>query len=172
MTWELNLIALFQDGWDYARWDRDDGIYYGAERLKATHRLICTRWNTFPQKGTDVKKAIRMVKTRPEGYALAVAAIPLRKRPKRRLSHRLKHGLPTLDVPVYKRHGTLEGRRRVLIYMTSARFHAHPGKMKKLIRSLSGERCNALHQTLLRANKQALKRDRKRQRKENQKQKP
>lgn len=171
----LQLIRLFNEGYDYAvKISHESWILYpeysGASRPDlATHRLVCTRWNSFPPRGTDIKKAIRMVKTRPQGYALAVAAIPLRKRPRLVLSHHLKHGLPTLDVPVYKRTGTLEGRRRVLLYMTSARFHAHPGRMKKLIRSLSGERCNALHLTLLRANKQALKRDRKHQRKLNQK---
>src|SRR3954463_14302871 len=95
---QLQLIPLFNQGFDFARYDRAADRYYGVtNKKKATHRLHCTRWNPNLHYIEDVKRRIRAEKTRPTGWALAVCATPLHRRKDRKPSVRLQRPIPSAD---------------------------------------------------------------------------
>lgn len=154
----LQLIPLFNAGYDFARLDRLTGRYVGCTvKKKATHRLHCTRWNPNLKCIPNVKKRLREERTRPAGWALSVCATPLRRKQDRKPGIRLKRPiLPADQRLVYKRSGTLEGKRAVLIAMTKT--HAHPTKMRKLIKTLGNAKCDTMYRTLRIANKVARRR--------------
>jgi len=144
---ELQLIPLFNAGFDYAR--KVDGEYVGANKKYATHVLCCTRWNT-EIRFSDPKKRLRASRQRPVGYALAVAAIPLRRR-KHRTTLKLKKPVQNPERILYIKRGPLAGKRQILIAMT--RTHATPEKMRRMILKMSNAKCDALYRSILTANK-------------------
>jgi len=151
----LVLIPLFNEGFDFVRKDKLTGRYYGCNKKMATHFLRCTRWNPNVPFLPNVKHRLRLERTRPSGYALAVCAIPLRRRTIRPKAN-LRLRFPVVDSWVYRKAGTLDGKRSVLIAMS--RGHPTPMKMRKHILHLSSAKCDILYQDLRRANKVARKR--------------
>lgn len=155
-VWGPGLILLFNRGFDFAR--KAGESYHGCPNAKrATHRLICTKWNTASG-SKDVRTRIRANKTRPGGWALSVCAVPLKRRAKPE-TVRLKRPVPPEEVkvlPVYRQQGTLEGKRRVLIHM--ARNHRTPTKMARMIRRLSSAECDRWYRNLRRAEQRAGRR--------------
>jgi len=156
------LIALFNEGYDFARKGKD-GQYVGVPRSKATHFLRCTRWNVNIPFSLDTKARIRAEKTRPEGWALSVCATPLHRRIGPPPSQKLKSPIPKGKMPVFDRKGTLEGQRATLIGMVEDH-HRTPDKMRRIIRTLSREKCYRLYRVLRRASQRAEHRLRRQQR--------
>lgn len=155
---QLQLIPLFNQGFDFARHDRATDRWYGAtNKKKATHRLHCTKWNPNLHYIENIKHRLRAEKTRPTGWALAVCATPLHRRKDRKPSVRLQRPILSADMgTVYRKDGSLEGKRQVLIAMTKT--HAHPVKMRKLINKMPSAKLDALYRTLRIANKVARRR--------------
>lgn len=151
------LIALFNEGHDFARKEKD-GSFVGVPKGNATHKLYCTKWNPNIPHIENVKLRLRAEKTRPDGYALAVCAMPLhrRKEPKH-LSQKLRAPIaPKGNMPVFNKHGSLNGQRSVLSAMVAT--HKTPTKMRRLIKTLSADKCYRLYRVLRRASQRAARR--------------
>lgn len=151
------LVALFNEHVDWVRYDGN--LITPTSRDKATHRLVCTRWNTDRELPTHEKKRIRAKKTRPNGYALAVCAEPVKAR---REDATLKLVLPLPHLPLYRVKGTLAGKRKVLSWMVTNA--PTPHKLRKLIRTLPNEKCDSMYRNLLRAHRRAVTKFKKLQR--------
>lgn len=154
----LQLIPLFNSGYDYARYDRALERYYGVtNKKKASHRLHCTKWNPNLHYILDVRKRIRAEKTRPSGWALSVCATPIKRRTPRKPSVRLQRPIADVhDRLIYHKAGSLEGKRAVLVAMTKT--HRTPTKMARLIKKMGTEKLDRLYRTLRLANKVARRR--------------
>lgn len=154
--WGPGLILLFNRGFDFAR--KVEETYHGcSDRKRATHKLVCTKWNT-PCGSKDVRTRLRADKTRPGGWALSVCAVPLKRRAKSE-TIRLKRPIPPEEaktVPLYRQQGSLEGKRRVLVFM--AKNHRTPTKMARMIRRLSSAECDRWYRNLRRAEQRAGRR--------------
>jgi hypothetical protein len=153
----MQLIQLFNQGYDYAR-RLSDGGFTGSPEKGATHQLQCTHWNSDGALPKNFKQRLRAMKTRPSGFALSVCAVPLKGPRLRPTKHKFKRHLTGAEVPVYETTGGVEGKRAVLSCM--ARAHRTPTTMIRLIRHLSGSNCDALYLQFLRANRAALKKRR------------
>lgn len=141
-------LALFNEGVDFIRYNVKSGLLSPCKsEVGATHTLVCTRWNSGSTASNPIKRR-RENKTKPRGHALSVCAVPLR-RVEKPSPHKLKK--PIVDSPVYKRSGSLAGKRAVLAHMVQS--HATPSKMVKQINSLPHVKLDALYRSLLRANR-------------------
>lgn len=141
-------LKLFNDGVDYVKYNVSTGLIAPCKtNVGATHTLICTQWNVGSSATNPIKRR-RENKTKPRGHALSVCAVPLRRRDVVS-THKLR--TPIIDSPVYKRNGSLAGKRAVLSQMVQN--HATPSKMVKLIRVLPNIKLDALYRSLLRANR-------------------
>lgn len=148
------LTQLFNKGYDYAR-RTPDGDFIGADQRTATHQLQCTHWNSDGALPKNFKQRLRALKTRPDGFALSVCAVPINGPRRRPTAHKFKCHLTGDKVPVYEVNGSIEGKRAVLSCMADA--HRTPTRMRRLIRHLSNAKCDALYLQFVRANRTALK---------------
>lgn len=151
------LVRMFNDHVD---WVRYDGNHISpTTREQASHRLVCTRWNTDRELPSHTRKRIRAMKTRPKGYALAVCAVPVKAR---REDGTLKLVLPLPHLPLYSTRGSLAGKRKVLSWMVTNA--PTPHKLRKLIRTLPNAKCDSMYRNLLRAHRRAVTKFKKLQR--------
>jgi hypothetical protein len=147
----MNLIDLFNARYDYACLSR--GVYFGVDDpRRATHSLVCTSWNSDHKLSPNLKKRIRELKTRPTGYALAVCAVPLRRRAVPTL-FKFRRAIPGDLMPIYEKHGSLTGKRRTLHDIAGAL--KHPRDLRRKILSMGNAKCDALYLQLCRANHNA-----------------
>lgn len=144
------LIVLFNRLVDYVRYDGVTAT--PCDRRMATHQLVCTRWNGLFE--TSDKKRVRERKTRPDGYALAVCARPLKRRRTPVTTIRIRRPLRVL--PHYDYRGSIGGKRRVLSSIAAGA--ATPYKLRKHIRTLPSAKLDSLYRHLLNANAKALRR--------------
>lgn len=152
----MNLIDLFNRGWEFARVVQ--GRYVGCMEQNATHRLVCTEWNK-PLKTKDPRAAIRDAKTRPDGVALSVCAIPLRGPRIGTASFRIRKPMPVTLWPVYEAKGSLHGKRKLLIWLARETVRK-PAPLVRRIKTLSAAKCDALYRTFVRQNQQARRKKR------------
>ena len=148
------LITLFNRGYDYAR-RTADGDFAGSPQKGATHTLQCTHWNSDASLPTNFKQRLRALKTRPDGFALSVCAVPIRGFRPRPTTHKFKFRLEGDNIPVYETQGPLDGKRAVLSFIASA--HKTPTRMRRIIRHLSSAKCDALYLQFCHANRVARK---------------
>jgi len=143
------LIRLFNQQVDWVR-QLLDGTYVPCQMKQATHRLVCTRWNsrsTFP---TDQRKLLRELKTRPVGYALSVCAMPLHA-PRASRIRLLAKPIDLDAMPTYEIAGTIGGKRAVLRWLL--RFCRETRALRRRIRTSSSRQLDALYFSLLHANR-------------------